>query len=655
MNKNSFQCDLIIYPKFPYHNTYVQEQTQSILSSRISAQFRNACESDDALSLNTLRSAIITVSGIVWAIAGFIPVYGQAIAAAGGVVNVLLPVLWQEDSTAEKQKLMCEVGSLINEKISQYAFAAATAYLEGLQRLLTVYNQTVKDWKDPNNKKSIYKAAEDVREMFREVHSHFIVAMPMFKIEGFEVQLLPIYAEAATTHLILLQDVVKFGSQYGFDPKTIQSFYQYLVTSTEEYTDHCIATYTMGLEKARKLNVNLEDREKYPWMNGPLKDFQGIANWNHFNEFRRNMTLLVMDLVATWPTLNPLLYPKPSKIQISRELYTDIQGTDITGIFQNSAVTLESIERDFVRKPQLITSLKQIELFYDTFDYNGTRLKKLNGIRQQYLYSASDTVNENLFGYSNKRLCVGSSSSIWQTKIAITSRPDIFNIDSIEFSGEKGTGKCTLNNFPDSFNYVFSNTIPSEVKKTNPMPTLENIPKHNLCWLQGGKSTNQDSKFIDYIGCVWNHPSIDSKNMISSKHITQIAFVTAQKISAETTIVKGPGSTGGNLVKLQPHSHLFIAVNVPAGTQSYNIRIRCANKEKGSIFLTASEYPYRIYFDIPDNLNYQDKLNYQSFQLVKPSSNFLIESSTTADKKMLFYIESSNIEVILDKLEFIPV
>ncbi|MGQ7101453.1 insecticidal delta-endotoxin Cry8Ea1 family protein, partial [Escherichia sp. SP-MK] len=158
------------------------------------------------------------MSGIIWAIGGFLP-YGTAIAAVGGIINVVLPVLWNESTVTEQEKIMCEVGNLIDEKIDRYAFNAATAALEGLQRVCSIYNDLVLALKDSQRKKTYHKAAEDIRIMFWNVHSSFSEAIPSFRVPDFETVLLPTYAAAATTHLIVLQDVIKFGKVYGFEEK----------------------------------------------------------------------------------------------------------------------------------------------------------------------------------------------------------------------------------------------------------------------------------------------------------------------------------------------------------------------------------------------------------------------------------------------------
>ncbi|MGQ7170798.1 hypothetical protein ACUOCP_30515, partial [Escherichia sp. R-CC3] len=97
---------------------------------------RDICDISDS-GINSMRAVSTTMSGIIWAIGGFLP-YGTAIAAVGGIINVVLPVLWNESTVTEQEKIMCEVGNLIDEKIDRYAFNAATAALEGLQRVCSI-------------------------------------------------------------------------------------------------------------------------------------------------------------------------------------------------------------------------------------------------------------------------------------------------------------------------------------------------------------------------------------------------------------------------------------------------------------------------------------------------------------------------------------
>ncbi|MGQ0517261.1 insecticidal delta-endotoxin Cry8Ea1 family protein, partial [Bacillus sp. D-CC] len=58
----------------------------------------------------------------------------------------------------------------------------------------------------------------------------------LFQSQERETVLLPTYAAAATTHLIVLQDVIKFGKVYGFEEKIIEDLYITFTKLIEEYT-----------------------------------------------------------------------------------------------------------------------------------------------------------------------------------------------------------------------------------------------------------------------------------------------------------------------------------------------------------------------------------------------------------------------------------
>ncbi|HEF1879956.1 insecticidal delta-endotoxin Cry8Ea1 family protein [Bacillus thuringiensis] len=665
------------YRAVPYPNIYPKlypSKNSNIIPTKLDNIYSRSQEMCTTSSSNISREFMITAAGIVWALGGFIPGVGNIIAAVpGGLVNVLLPVFWEADTSDQTSKLMCDMEILINQKINEYAFNTALAYLEGLTRLLMVYNQTIKDWRESQGNTGFQKAAEDVREMFREVHSHFIVAMPMFKIYGSEIHLLPIYARAATTHLTILRDIVKFGSQYGFDEKTMNSFYEYLKQSIAEYTNHCINTYTQGLESTKKQKADLTDIKRYPWVRGNRDNFQGIENWNLFNAYRRDMTLLVLDLVATWPTLDPKVYTTElTQTQLARELYSDIRGSDTLGVSTsyNSIITLDNIENNCIRKPGLFTWLDNIEMYYNMYTLwaplgTGPDFNRLSGIKQKISYTCSDVQEEYLLGVLGSPVCSVKKSRIIETKVDIDVISTQLNITSIEFldQNKDSISNCKISSSFEYGTFTFSNQIPEGKFNSTYSEAIGNfVPSHNLSRICAGKSTPQglssDDRFINYIGFSWTHPSINPKNILSPNYITQIPAVTSQKLFGNTKVIKGSGITGGDLVQLSPKSPMILSVTAPVGFTNYTMRVRCANQQAGSLIIRSNDKDGNqttTTFSIPQNKHYTADLLYESYQTVTADSNIQLESSPKEEMKYDLYIYSEDMEmIILDKVEFIP-
>ncbi|MGQ0440488.1 insecticidal delta-endotoxin Cry8Ea1 family protein, partial [Bacillus sp. B-TM1] len=162
---------------------------------------------------------------------------------------------------------MCEVGVLIDTKLNDFVYEQATRQLEGLEEVIGEYRDAVKSFQEKRLPRDV--GAEWVRTQFQILHSAIIKAIPTFRLTGYEVTLLPLYCKLANTHLLLLRDIAVFGSIYGFTPNILTSYYEDLKGRIAIYTDHCVKTYDVGLELAKKrkaiINTN-GNNPQYPWM-----------------------------------------------------------------------------------------------------------------------------------------------------------------------------------------------------------------------------------------------------------------------------------------------------------------------------------------------------------------------------------------------------
>lgn len=159
-------------------------------------------------------------------------------------------------------------------------------------------------------------------------------------MSGEEVPLLPIYAQAANLHLLLLRDASIFGKEWGLSSSEISTFYNRQVERAGDYSDHCVKWYSTGLNNLRGTNAE---------------------SWVRYNQFRRDMTLMVLDLVALFPSYDTQMYPIKTTAQLTREVYTDAIGTvhphpsfTSTTWYNNNAPSFSAIEAAVVRNPHLL-------------------------------------------------------------------------------------------------------------------------------------------------------------------------------------------------------------------------------------------------------------------------------------------------------------
>lgn len=158
---------------------------------------------------------------------------------------------------------------------------------------------------------------------------------------------------------------MQFGAQWGMDPATIETNYGVLLERQNEYSNHCVNTYNSGLEQSRNLQSDLSNYDQYPWTRDNQSaysmfrdakgEYRGTENWNLYNRFRKEMTLMALDITSFWSLYNPYYYPFPVKTELTRELFTDIRRT--TWRKDNNINTIDGIEARMMgnRNEQLFT------------------------------------------------------------------------------------------------------------------------------------------------------------------------------------------------------------------------------------------------------------------------------------------------------------
>ncbi|OUA92389.1 hypothetical protein BK706_10340 [Bacillus thuringiensis serovar leesis] len=150
--------------------------------------------------------------------------------------------------------------------------------------------------------------------------------------------LIPNYANMALLYLSLLQYGAKFYNDWLRDrnktPNPANSssndFKKKLQTKIREYINYCNKKYNEGLNTHKLKN--------------------GIY-LNLYNRYRREMTLTVLDVIATFSYFDLEIYSMEFKGELTREIYTDAE------ISPRTELNLEQHEIQFTRQPHLFTYL----------------------------------------------------------------------------------------------------------------------------------------------------------------------------------------------------------------------------------------------------------------------------------------------------------
>ncbi|WP_353054847.1 insecticidal delta-endotoxin Cry8Ea1 family protein [Bacillus thuringiensis] len=522
-----------------------------------------------------------------------------------------------------------------------------------MQNALELYQEAADAWnQEPNNE--AYK--ERVRRQFTATNTVIEQRMPSFRVLGFEVPLLVVFAQAANLHLQLLRDAVKFGEGWDLPSIEIENLYTRLTNRTREYTDHCVNTYDEGLKQARALKGNPKDYTRYPYLDPYSKDptygkyYNAPVDWNLFNDFRRDMILMVLDLVAVWPTYNPRVYPNPYgvQIQLSREIYSTVYGR---GWVDNSSV--DAIESTLVRPPHLVTELTNLKF---------TQRDPMQG---ESWYAKFGTV-------TNTLRYIGSSNT-WEesfSAIGLGAMRPVQNVPTTNI----GNLSLALSEVPVGFAFYdgYDGFI-TGVGESSYATWWNGIPKasdsnensHHLSYVAALGSNNTagwwpytyPNPLLGEWGFGWLHNSLKPENTILSDKTTQIPAVKGNGVEFGATVVRGPGSTGGDLVGLPAYNggwtqlRVVVKPSTTARTRGYNVRIRYASEGNANLFV--GKYVVNRWYETGNynvDRTFSGGMTYNAFKY--------LDAISFAANEEEFKIElrcNSGGPIYIDKIEFIPV
>nr|AQM56938.1 Cry32Ea-like protein [Bacillus thuringiensis] len=652
-------------------------------------ELMNKCEWGEsgelfADELGPVRDLLIISTGIGWALLGFVPGIGPVLSAVAGVLNVAIPYLWPEDAgdpgTPQAQiswdKMMTAAEQITNKAIAEQARAQAITELQGIQAAIRLYRDAACNWeKNPNNP----QLKETVRTQFVATNTILYNRMPYFSARGSETSLLTAYVEAATLHLGLLKDAARFGLQWGMDPSIVNVYYGYLTNNIATYTNHCTRWYNTGLQ------------QQY-----------NTGDWNKFNNFRRNMTMAVLDIVAVWPTFDIKLYEVPTKSQLTRTVYTPLEG-NVGGnwLSPEPVPSIDVIEGNIVDTPGLFKWLHNIS--FEAID-GGVNTSVIKGRGIKYRYTLRDLIIDG--GYQGERgtkketlpvtLPVGSEDrylpvgNVWHVTNQLFSSGGASVVTGWLFRGMEPDLLSAIPVFWDiNSSYNSSSGLPcrgmNSVCETCDPNCMPEIPSggsicdrpsqygNRLSYVGLGMLNSDYRDFVSsptryaaYIGYGWTHVSADENNQIYPNMITQIPAVKGYITYGNASVVKGPGSTGGDLVKLPVPEGRTAALGIPfthpfndtSLIKSYNIRLRYASNADVNVFCTLQKFTddgdieeIYEYYTLPATSS-DNSLSYNSFGYYNLSG---LELNIMPGYERIHIYNEGGGDLILDKIEFIPI
>nr|AGV52975.1 Cry8Da [Bacillus thuringiensis]BAC07226.1 cry8 [Bacillus thuringiensis serovar galleriae] len=602
------------------------------------------------ISSSTVQTGIGIVGQVLGALG--VPFAGQI----ASFYSFIVGQLWPSSTVSVWEMIMKQVEDLIDQKITDSVRKTALAGLQGLGDGLDVYQKSLKNWLENRNDT---RARSVVVTQYIALELDFVAKIPSFAISGQEVPLLSVYAQAANLHLLLLRDASIFGAEWGFTPGEISTFYDRQVTRTAQYSDYCVKWYNTGLDKLKGTNA---------------------ASWLKYHQFRREMTLLVLDLVALFPNYDTRTYPIETTAQLTREVYTDpiVFNRETSGGFcrrwsLNSDISFSEVESAVIRSPHLFDILSEIE-FYTTragLPLNNTEyLEYWVGHSIKYKNTNASSALERNYGTitSNKiKYYDLANKDIFQVRSLGADLANyyaqVYGVPYASFTLlDKNTGSGSVGGFTYSKPHTTMQVCTQNYNTIDEIPP-ENEPlsrgySHRLSHITSysfSKNASSPARYGNLPVFAWTHRSADVTNTVYSDKITQIPVVKAHTLVSGTTVIKGPGFTGGNILKRTssgPLAYTSVSVKSPL-SQRYRARIRYASTTNLRLFVTISGT--RIYsINVNKTMNKGDDLTFNTFDLATIGTAFTFSNysdSLTVGADSF----ASGGEVYVDKFELIPV
>ncbi|MED3086437.1 insecticidal delta-endotoxin Cry8Ea1 family protein [Bacillus toyonensis] len=534
----------------------------------------------------------LTISaGLVAAIAGVASVAFPPLAIVAGafaIISMFFDVLWPEsENNTNSQVVWADFAAaaeeMMDEKIADEIKAEAVLQLRIVQSRLRDYQQAACNFQsDPNNES--YKAL--LRDAFDDADDALKEVMILFSREGYEQLLLFDYVQAANLHLLLLKDVVRFGVGWGFPPGRVEQYYSNptnlgnpgMVQLLAKYTNYSTSLCWKGIEE-RKWMVESEYR----------------SNNEEYYAYRSNMTMMVLDMVALWPTYDPVKYPYATAVELTREIYSLIAGgfRDYKGYMP--------IQYTWEKPGSLVTNLERftiytwknfeyfpfagVETTYQTIGTGSSSTKQAGvipspeegtawttpGINVEYHLVESfiyGTLTQLLFYdvYNTPAFKAGSDAVEVPGSIAGTPCKNIpLDANDVnvcvptlwEESPANPEGVC----YP--YNREMQSNLLSEVIPEDPkLLTLPHVPPLG---------------YIDAFAFAWRSTTCDTRyNLIPANKIGQIPAVKGNWLGQSgSSVVRTSGNTGGDVVRLYEFGNLGMTVRF-SENRSYIIRLRYA-------------------------------------------------------------------------------
>lgn len=217
----------------------------------------------------------------------------------GSLLSVLVYIFWPSSGEDVWSEIKDEVEALIEQDIDHLVYQQVQQSLAGLQNNLNDYLTAVAD-------------KDNISATWITTDGDFDQQLPSFQASGYQLLLLPLFAQFANLNLALLRDGVQFGESWGWNAAYQKSVLAKLQDKISDFTTYVNRIYQSGYQSV---------------VGNTREDDHACQPFRSVNAYVREMTLTVQDFVEMWPYFDPSKYPNPVAVYLDREIYSDPVGT----------------------------------------------------------------------------------------------------------------------------------------------------------------------------------------------------------------------------------------------------------------------------------------------------------------------------------------
>lgn len=231
----------------------------------------------------------------------------------GSLLSGLVYILWPSDQENVWDEIKDQVQALVQQDLTQVVENLETQTLQGLKGSIQDYQDAITT-NDSTN----------ISQNWTSAKLNFVQQLPQFQTQGYEVALLPYYAQAVNLYLALLRDGVLHGKDWGWTDADVAVATKEMNEAIQDVCQWVDTTF--GQEYGRRTSEFGAAQDAYVQfcnagndpINYPLGYHYNVPAWNKQNDFLTWMTLQALDFRNLWP----FFISSPVDVVLQRELYS---------------------------------------------------------------------------------------------------------------------------------------------------------------------------------------------------------------------------------------------------------------------------------------------------------------------------------------------